>query len=100
MTDGKTLEESIEAVAGGEVIHQILNGDPSAREGRSVPGVTGLYAVCHPEHAPSRRVLEKCGFIRDVPATRRTEFPNLSPGIEQDADCYVLALEAAKGGAG
>ena len=63
-------------------------------------GVTVLSAVCHPDHGPSRRVLEKCGFIRDVPATRRTEFPNLSPGIEQDADCYVLALEAAKGDAG
>jgi [ribosomal protein S5]-alanine N-acetyltransferase len=59
-------------------------------------GVTGLSAVCHPEHGPSRRVLEKCGFVRDVSTTRRTEFPNLSPGIEQDALCYVLALDAGK----
>lgn len=63
-------------------------------------GVTRLYAVCHPEHGPSRRVLEKCGFVPDAPTTRRTEFPNLSPGIEQDALCYVLALDAATDHAG
>ena len=63
-------------------------------------GVTRLYAVCHPEHAPSRRVLEKCAFVRDDLAKRRAEFPNLSPGIEQDAFCYVRALDAEKDDAG
>ena len=52
-------------------------------------GVTRLRAVCHPEHRPSRRVLEKCGFVRDDPATRRVEFPNLAPGVDQEALCYV-----------
>ena len=28
-------------------------------------GIARLYAFCHPDHAPSRRVLEKCGFMRD-----------------------------------
>jgi ribosomal-protein-alanine N-acetyltransferase len=59
-------------------------------------GVIRLRAVCHPEHAPSRRVLEKCGFVLDDRAGQRAEFPNLSPGIEQDAFEYVLALAAEK----
>jgi RimJ/RimL family protein N-acetyltransferase len=62
--------------------------------------VIRLYALCHPEHRPSRRVLEKCGFVQDDPATRRAEFPNLSPGIEQDALCYVLAFDPGRGDAG
>src|SRR5215472_1635476 len=28
-------------------------------------GVSRLFALCHPEHGPSSRVLEKCGFLRD-----------------------------------
>lgn len=58
-------------------------------------GVTRLSALCHPEHERSRRVLEKCGFVRNDQGSRRTEFPNLSPGIEQDALSFVLALDAA-----
>jgi [ribosomal protein S5]-alanine N-acetyltransferase len=54
-------------------------------------GVTRLYALCHPAHRPSRRVLEKCGFVRDT-STRQVEFPNLSPGVQQDALCYDLAI--------
>ena len=62
--------------------------------------VTRLFALCHPEHRPSQRVLEKCGFVRDDPSTRQVEFPNLSPGVQQDALCYALALEARKNHAG
>jgi len=62
-------------------------------------GLAQLYALCHPEHARSRRVLEKCGFVRDDPPTRRTEFPNLAPGVQQDALCYVLGVEGARGDA-
>ena len=62
--------------------------------------VSHLYALCHPEHRPSWRVLEKCGFTHDDTATRRTEFPNLDPGVQQDALCYVLDLEAEKDYAG
>ena len=63
-------------------------------------GVTRLYALCHPEHQPSRRVLEKCGFVRDDPSTRQVEFPNLAPGVQQDAFCYALLFETAKAHAG
>ena len=63
-------------------------------------GLIRLFALCHPEHGPSRRVLEKSGFVRDEPPTRRAEFPNLAPGVQQDALCYVLQVEAAKGDAG
>jgi RimJ/RimL family protein N-acetyltransferase len=62
-------------------------------------GVIRLRALCHPEHAPSRRVLEKNGFLLDDPPRRRAEFPNLGPGL-QEALCYVLALDGAKNDAG
>jgi len=63
-------------------------------------GVVRLSALCHPEHSASRRVLEKNGFVLDDPPTRRAEFPNLAPGVQQDALCYVLPLEEKKGDAG
>ena len=63
-------------------------------------GVTRLFALCHPEHRSSRRVLEKCGFVRDGPLPRQVEFPNLSLGVQQDALCYALALDAGKNHAG
>lgn len=62
-------------------------------------GVSRLSALCHPEHGSSRRVLEKCGFVRGNPPTRLTEFPNLAPGA-QDAYRYVLALDSGTGDAG
>ena len=52
-------------------------------------GVVRLYALCHPAHQASCRVLEKCGFVRDVTWTRQTEFPNLAPGVLQDVLCYA-----------
>ncbi len=54
-------------------------------------GVTRLSAQCHPAHRASQRVLEKCGFVRDDPPTRQVECPNLAPGVQQDALCYVWA---------
>ena len=63
-------------------------------------GVVHLYALCHPEHGASRRVLEKNGFVLDDPPTRHTEFPNLAPGVQQDALCYLLSLEEKRGAAG
>jgi RimJ/RimL family protein N-acetyltransferase len=59
-----------------------------------------LLALCHPEHGPSRRVLEKSGFVRDEPPTRRAEFPNLAPGVQQDALCYVFRVDGSTGDAG
>jgi len=43
-------------------------------------GVRRLYALCHPSHAASTRVLEKCGFAREGLLRRHSEFPNLQPG--------------------
>jgi RimJ/RimL family protein N-acetyltransferase len=54
-------------------------------------GVTRLYALCHPDHRASQRVLEKCGFERDWTWTRQLEFPNLAPGTPQDVHCYTRA---------
>jgi RimJ/RimL family protein N-acetyltransferase len=52
-------------------------------------GVTRLYALCHPDHRASQRVLEKCGFVRDAGWSRPSEFPNLAPGVMQDVVCYA-----------
>jgi ribosomal-protein-alanine N-acetyltransferase len=60
-------------------------------------GVARLYALCHPAHRASWRVLEKCAFARhDVPK-RQAEFPNLSPGVQQDVLCYAMVLGTANG---
>jgi ribosomal-protein-alanine N-acetyltransferase len=63
-------------------------------------GVTRLFALCHPEHRPSRRVLEKCRFVRDDVSKPTVEFPNLSPGVPRDALCYALGLSASTDHAG
>lgn len=49
-----------------------------------------LYALCHPEHAASRRVLEKCGFELEGTLRRYAEFPNLKPGEPGDVQCWAL----------
>jgi ribosomal-protein-alanine N-acetyltransferase len=59
-------------------------------------GVRRLYALCHPGHRASSRVLEKCGFVRDSTWSRRVEFPNLSPGVLQDVACYVLQQDTGE----
>jgi RimJ/RimL family protein N-acetyltransferase len=55
-------------------------------------GVCRLYALCHVEHAPSARVLEKCGFEREAVLRRYAEFPNLAPGVPDDVLCYARIL--------
>jgi RimJ/RimL family protein N-acetyltransferase len=55
-------------------------------------GVTRLFALCHPDHGPSQRVLEKCGFVLEPAASRPVEFPNLAAGRQQPALCYALTL--------
>jgi len=56
-------------------------------------GVTRLYALCHVDHAPSRRVLEKCGFARVTMLRGAADFPNLDPGVSRDVLRYDLALD-------
>ena len=63
-------------------------------------GVARLYALCHPQHRASWRVLEKCGFVRDGRWTRQMEFPNLAPGVPQDVLCYEVVFEAGTRHAG
>ena len=53
-----------------------------------------LHAFCHPQHAASRRVLEKCGFVCEGTWRRYAEFPNLSPGEPADVLCYANAAES------
>jgi ribosomal-protein-alanine N-acetyltransferase len=55
-------------------------------------GVLRLYALCHPQHRASWRVLEKCRFVRDATWSRQLEFPNLAVGTMQDVLCYRRGL--------
>ncbi len=55
-------------------------------------GVRQLYALCHPQHRASWRVLEKCGFARDASWDRPVEFPSLSAGQPADVLCYRRPL--------
>jgi [ribosomal protein S5]-alanine N-acetyltransferase len=59
-------------------------------------GVVRLYALCHPEHPASARVLEKCGFRLEQRLEQFAEFPNLSPGRREGCMRYVRE-EAAPG---
>jgi RimJ/RimL family protein N-acetyltransferase len=52
-------------------------------------GIRRLYALCHPEHRASWRVLEKCGFDRESLVRRHSEFPNLRPGKPCDVLCFA-----------
>jgi RimJ/RimL family protein N-acetyltransferase len=63
-------------------------------------GLVHLYALCHPEHHASWRVLEKCGFVRDIGWSQRAEFPNLAPGRLQDVLRYGVVLDSPTAQAG
>ena len=53
-------------------------------------GLPTLGAFCHPDHMPSIRVLEKCGFKPDSVTHTVAEFPNLTPGVKVDVVRYEL----------
>jgi RimJ/RimL family protein N-acetyltransferase len=55
-------------------------------------GVTRLYALCHPDHRASSRVLEKCGFVLEGTLAAYAEFPNLKPGVRDTVLCYAVRL--------
>ena len=57
-----------------------------------VLGLQRLYAACHPEHGPSRRVLEKAGFELEGTLRGHCEFPNLKRGVRLDAVCYAWVV--------
>lgn len=60
-------------------------------------GLERLTALCHPDHHPSQRVLEKCSFVRDDRFAELVEFPNLQPVTTQLALGYVRILIAREG---
>ena len=53
-------------------------------------GVERLYALCHPQHRTSARVLEKCGFMLEGTLRGYSEFPNLAPGVRGDVLAYAI----------
>jgi len=57
-------------------------------------GVRRLYACCHKDHWPSRRVLEKGGFEFEGILRRHTGFPNLGSGEVQDVASYAWVGDA------
>jgi RimJ/RimL family protein N-acetyltransferase len=62
--------------------------------------VARLYALCHPEHRASSRVLEKCGFTLECTLPAHAEFPNLNPGVPSDVQRYTCASAGAPGHTG
>ncbi|HJS75659.1 MAG TPA: GNAT family N-acetyltransferase [Vicinamibacteria bacterium] len=55
-------------------------------------GVRRFYALCHPDHPASQRVLEKCGFHREALLRRHSLFPNLRPDEPCDTLSYALVF--------
>jgi RimJ/RimL family protein N-acetyltransferase len=56
--------------------------------------VTRLYALCHPSHAASIRVLERGGFRAEGLLPKPVVFPNLGD-VPQEVACYGYAGSAA-----
>lgn len=54
--------------------------------------VIRLYALCHPAHRASQRVLEKGGLVKEGTWKRYSIFPNLDPARPIDTDSYVIIL--------
>jgi ribosomal-protein-alanine N-acetyltransferase len=52
-------------------------------------GVQRLYALCHPNHAASINVLEKCDFVIEDRLAGFADFPNLGSGQREDCLRYV-----------
>jgi len=52
-------------------------------------GVQRLYALCHPSHQRSIRVLEKCGFVFEDLLSGFANFPNLGSGKSEDCLRYA-----------
>jgi RimJ/RimL family protein N-acetyltransferase len=50
--------------------------------------VERLYALCHAEHEPSRRVLERNHFDLESILSKHVVFPNLGIEQPQDVCCY------------
>ena len=57
--------------------------------------VARLYALCHAEHGPSRRVLERNSFALEGVMRKYLVFPNLGAPEPQDVCCYSLTDSGA-----
>lgn len=55
-------------------------------------GLQRLEAVCHIDHKPSARVMEKCGFQLEATLREGAVFPNLDLGVRSDMLVYAVAL--------
>ena len=60
-------------------------------------GIVRLYALCHPAHQASRRVLERGGFDLEGVLRAYAVFPNLERRGPDDCACYARVF-AAPGG--
>jgi ribosomal-protein-alanine N-acetyltransferase len=54
--------------------------------------VIRLYALCHPAHGASQRVLDKCGFIKEGTWQQHSVFPNIAPEQPVDTDCFTKLM--------
>lgn len=61
--------------------------------GRRLP-LSRVYALCHPHHTGSIRVLEKCGFTLSSGAVEQLEFPNLETGTPGNVLRYETGTRA------
>ena len=52
-------------------------------------GTSRLFSYVHPDHQPSRHVLEKAGFKLEKRLSEMFEFPNLAPGKMLDVVSYA-----------
>ncbi|MDA1370780.1 MAG: GNAT family N-acetyltransferase [Proteobacteria bacterium] len=59
---------------------------------RGLP-ISSVYALCHPEHIASVRVLEKCGFNLEAKLSNHIEFPNLELSGKSDVLHYSLCTQ-------
>ena len=59
-------------------------------------GLKRLYAMCHPAHRASWRVLEKGGFEQDATWNRPLVFPNLAPDSPQEVRCYRRGIQRGR----
>ena len=55
-------------------------------------GILRVEAICHAAHAPSARVLEKCGFVREEVRREHFVFPNLKPQTPSDVLSFVRSF--------
>ena len=81
----KVPEVEAETSAEGDALQAIVETAHAA-------GVQRLYVLCHPDHRPSRRVLEKCDFQLKGTLRRHTGFPNLRRGVVLDVLCSASIL--------